>query len=171
MEDLGSNLFKCMKSSHQPTIIIDLVLFNSEYCRMEFHTKPIIVATDFSENALYALKASVDFLHIPQSRLVIVHVEDVKDNEQLHMANLKLDTYIKNFFKHNEPIPVPERVVISNASVYKGIVDYIQKMEPYMLVMGAKGSSNIRNLHIGSNTVHLLEKATCPVVVVPVSGT
>jgi len=94
---------------------------------MEFHTKLIIVATDFSENALYALKASVDFLHIP-----------------------------------------PERVVISNASVYKGIVDYIQKMEPYMLVMGAKGSSNIRNLHVGSNTVHLLEKATCPVVVVPI---
>jgi len=55
--------------------------------------------------------------------------------------------------------------------VYKAIDDYIHKMDPYMLVVGAKGSSNIRNLHIGSNTVHLLEKATCPVVVVPVSGT
>jgi nucleotide-binding universal stress UspA family protein len=75
----------------------------------------------------------------------------------------------KNFFKFNEPIPVPERVILSNASVYKAIVDYIQKMDPYMLVIGAKGSSNIRNLHVGSNTVHLLEKATCPVLVVPIS--
>jgi nucleotide-binding universal stress UspA family protein len=137
-------------------------------CNMEFHTKLILVATDFSENALHALKASIDFLHIPQSRLVVLHVEDVKDNEQLHLVNHKLDAYIKNFFKFNEPIPVPERVILSNASVYKAIVDYIQKMDPYMLVIGAKGSSNIRNLHIGSNTVHLLEKATCPVLVVPI---
>ncbi|MFZ9262103.1 MAG: universal stress protein [Chitinophagaceae bacterium] len=93
---------------------------------MEFHTKLILVATDFSENALHALKASIDFLHIPQSRLVVLHVEDVKDNEQLHLVNHKLDAYIKNFFKFNEPIPVPERVILSNASVYKAIVDYIQ---------------------------------------------
>lgn len=135
---------------------------------MEFHTKLIVLATDFSENALHALKASVDLLHIPQLRLVVVHVEDVKDDDQLHMINLKLDTYIKNFFKHNEPVPLPERVVISSSSVYKAIDDYILKMEPYMLVVGAKGSSTIRNLHLGSNTVHLLEKAACPVLVVPI---
>lgn len=135
---------------------------------MEFHTKLIVLATDFSENALHALKASVDLLHIPQSRLVVVHVEDVKDDDQLHMINLKLDTYIKNFFKHNEPVPLPERVVISSSSVYKAIDDYILKMEPYMLVVGAKGISNIRNLHLGSNTVHMLEKAVCPVLVVPI---
>lgn len=157
-----------MKSFVQPTIIIEWTLYYSEYCSMEFHTKLILVATDFSENALYALKASVDFLQIPQSRLVVVHVEDVKDNDQLHIVHLKLDTYIKNFFKHNEPVPVPERVVISSNSVYKAIVDYIIKMDPYMLVVGAKGSSNIRNLHIGSNTVHFLEKASCPVLVVPI---
>ena len=157
-----------MKSFVQPTIIIEWTLYFSEYCSMEFHTKLILVATDFSENALYALKASVDFLQIPQSRLVVVHVEDVKDNDQLHIVHLKLDTYIKNFFKHNEPVPVPERVVISSNSFYKAIVDYITKMDPYMLVVGAKGSSNIRNLHIGSNTVHFLEKASCPVLVVPI---
>jgi nucleotide-binding universal stress UspA family protein len=157
-----------MKSFVQPTIIIEWTLYFSEYCSMEFHTKLILVATDFSENALYALKASVDFLQIPQSRLVVIHVEDVKDNDQLHIVHLKLDTYIKNFFKHNEPVPVPERVVISSNSVYKAIVDYIIKMDPYMLVVGAKGSSNIRNLHIGSNTVHFLEKASCPVLVVPI---
>jgi nucleotide-binding universal stress UspA family protein len=157
-----------MKSFVQPTIIIEWTLYFSEYCSMEFHTKLILVATDFSENALYALKASIDFLQIPQSRLVVVHVEDVKDNDQLHIVHLKLDTYIKNFFKHNEPVPVPERVVISSNSVYKAIVDYITKMDPYMLVVGAKGSSNIRNLHIGSNTVHFLEKASCPVLVVPI---
>jgi nucleotide-binding universal stress UspA family protein len=157
-----------MKSFVQPTVIIEWTLYFSEYCSMEFHTKLILVATDFSENALYALKASIDFLQLPQSRLVVVHVEDVKDNDQLHIVHLKLDTYIKNFFKHNEPVPVPERVVISSNSVYKAIVDYITKMDPYMLVVGAKGSSNIRNLHIGSNTVHFLEKASCPVLVVPI---
>ena len=138
------------------------------FAQMQYHTKLIVVATDFSANALHALKASVDLLHIPQSRLVVIHVEEIKDDEQLHLLNHKLDTYLKNFFKHSEPIPVPERVIHSNASVYKGLLDYINKMDPYIIVMGAKGSSNIQHLYLGSNTIHLLEKSTCSVMVVPI---
>jgi nucleotide-binding universal stress UspA family protein len=136
---------------------------------MQYHTKLIVVATDFSANALHALKAAVDLLHIPQSRLVVMHVEEIKDDEQLHLLNHKLDAYVKNFFKHSEPIPVPERVIQSNASVYKGLLDYINKVDPYIIVMGAKGSSNIQHLHLGSNTIHLLEKSTCSVMVVPIT--
>lgn len=138
------------------------------FAPMQYHTKLIVVATDFSENALHALKASVDLLHIPQSRLVVIHVENVKDDDQLHMLNHKLDAYVRNFFKHNEPIPVPEKVIQSNISAYKGLLDYIQKMDPYILVVGAKGSSTIQHLHLGSNTIHLLEKSTCSVMVVPI---
>ena len=136
---------------------------------MQYHTKLIVVATDFSANALHALKATVDLLNIPQSRLVVIHVEEVKDEGQLHLLNHKLDAYVKNFFKHSEPIPVPERVIQSNTSVYKGLLDYIMKMDPFIIVMGAKGNSTIPNLHLGSNTIHLLEKSTCSVMVVPVS--
>lgn len=143
-------------------------MFVLHFAQMQYHTKLIVVATDFSANALHALKASVDLLHIPQSRLVVIHVEEVKDDEQLHLLNHKLDAYVKNFFKHNEPIPLPERVIQSNASVYKGLLDYINKMDPYIIVMGAKGSSNIQHLHLGSNTIHLLEKSTCSVMVVPI---
>lgn len=137
---------------------------------MLFHTKLVVIATDFSENALHALKASVDFLQIPKTRLVVVHVTDNTEEDHLHKLNLKLDTYIKNFFQHNEPAPLPERVILSNKIVYKAIEDYINKVEPYMVVVGAKGSSTIRGLHLGSNTIHLLEKSTCSVMVVPISS-
>jgi hypothetical protein len=135
---------------------------------MLFHTKLIVVATDFSENALHALKASVDFLQIPKTRLVVVHVTDNAEEDHLHQLNLKLDTYIKNFFQHNEPTPLPERVILSNKITYKAIEDYINKLEPYMLVVGAKGTAHIKNLHIGSTTHQLLEKSNCPVLVVPI---
>lgn len=59
---------------------------------MLFHTKLVVVATDFSENALHALKASVDFLQIPKTRLVVVHVTDNTEEDHLHQLNLKLDT-------------------------------------------------------------------------------
>lgn len=138
------------------------------FAYMQYHIKRIAVATDFSENALHALKTAVDLLYIPQSKLVLIHVDEANDDEKLQVLNHQLDDYIKNFFKYHEPVPVPERIILSNTSVYKALLDYIQKMDIFMLVMGMKGSSNIRNLHLGSNTIHLLEKAPCPVVVVPI---
>lgn len=145
-------------------------LYN-DLAAMLFHTKLIVVATDFSENALHALKASVDLLQIPKTRLVVVHVTDAADEDKLHLVNVKLDMYIKNFFEHNEPIPLPERVILSNSIPYKGMIDYINKVEPYMIVVGSKGSNKIKHVHVGSNTHLLLEKTNCPVMVVPVMET
>lgn len=135
---------------------------------MEFHTKLILVASDFSENALHALKASVDLLSIPKTRLVVLHVTDESGDDALHLNNLKLDTYIKNFFQHNEPVPVPERVILSNTIPYKAIIDYVNRIEPYLVVVGSKGKTSVKNVHVGSNTHQILEKAECPVLVVPI---
>ena len=120
---------------------------------MEFHTKLILVASDFSENALHALKASVDLLSIPKTRLVVLHVTDESGDDALHLNNLKLDTYIKNFFQHNEPVPVPERVILSNTIPYKAIIDYVNRIEPYLVVVGSKGKTSVKNVQIGRTHV------------------
>jgi len=36
-----------------------------------------------------------------------------------------------------------------------------------MVVVGQKGDSEIKHLAMGNITLHILEKATCPVLVVP----
>lgn len=148
---------------------------------MEFHTKLILHPTDFSENSAKALKVALDFLSIPQTRLVILHVlapnsfkgnntnGELKGEEKAWTESSfhEMDIFLKKCFGNNEPIPLPERIVQLNTSVYKGILDYIIKEDPYMVVIGQKGMSKLPNLQMGSNTKHLIEKTTCPILVVP----
>lgn len=148
---------------------------------MRFHTKIILHPTDFSANAAKALRATTDLLQIPQTRLIIYHVcehpifshpptsDDLIawQNEAILQASARMDTYIREFYGADEPMPLPEREIMVNSSAYKSVLDIAARMEPYMIVIGQKGTSTVKGLHMGSNSRHILEKAKCPVLVVP----
>jgi nucleotide-binding universal stress UspA family protein len=148
---------------------------------MNFHTKIILHPTDFSNNAANALEIATDFLHIPSSRLVILHVcelptilnnplaEDAvaMENEKIKEANEKMNKYISQCFGNQLPVPVPEKEIVLHGSPYKGIMDAINRIDPYMVVIGQKGHSKIKNLIMGSTAKHLIEKVHCPITVVP----
>ena len=148
---------------------------------MEFHTKIILHATDFSDNATKALQTAVELLAIPKTRLVIIHVGeepdftdnptaseiDKRNSDKKNEITEKMVQYIRNNLGSNEPTPVPEKIIRLHSTPYKDIIDYINKVEPYMVVLGQKGHSTIKHLSIGNTTQHIIEKAICPVVVVP----
>ena len=148
---------------------------------MEFHTKIILHPTDFSDNSATALGAALDILSIPKTRLVIFHVNESPsvlgnhnsvdlektESEKNNLAKVEMEQYLKKCFGNQEPIPVPERVVVTHSSVYKGVLDYINKLGPYMVVIGQKGVSKLPHLLMGSTAKHIVEKANCPVLVVP----
>lgn len=148
---------------------------------MKFHTKYILHATDFSKNASNALEIASEFLHIPSTRLIILHVCELPtilnnprakdpvemEAEKIKEAHEKMDKYIKQCFGNQEPVPVPEKEITLHSSTYKGILDAINRIDPYMVVIGQKGHSNIKDLIMGSTTKHLTEKVHCPLVIVP----
>jgi nucleotide-binding universal stress UspA family protein len=148
---------------------------------MNFHTKIILHATDFSNNAANALEVATDLLHIPSSRLVILHVCDLPtiinnpkaedavalETQRIKNANEKMDKYIKQCFGDQELRPVPEKEIVLHSSPYKGILDAINRIDPYMVVIGQKGYSKIKDLIMGSTAKHLIEKVHCPITVVP----
>jgi hypothetical protein len=82
-------------------------------------------------------------------------------------ASIEMDSFLKKCFGSTMPVPLPEKIIQLQNSVYKGILDYIVKEDPYMVVIGQKGNSKLPNLHLGSNAKHLIEKSTCPILVVP----
>jgi nucleotide-binding universal stress UspA family protein len=126
---------------------------------MEFHTKIILHPTDFSDNSAKALHIAAELLEIPKTRLVVIHVgelPDVSDNptaEEINKRNKekenelteKMVQYLRNNFGSNQPIPVPEKIIRLHSSPYKDIIDYINKIEPYMVVVGQKGHSAIKH--------------------------
>lgn len=149
---------------------------------MEFHDKIILHPTDFSDNAAHALKMATDLLKMPNTRLMVLHiceyplapghqsVEDLekKVSEKRKEAADKMEAYLKKHFGKSEPIPVPERDIEMSGLAYKGILDVIDRIGPYMVVVGQKGNTTIPTVQIGSTTKHLIEKANCPVLVVSV---
>ena len=67
----------------------------------------------------------------------------------------------------NIKMPVPEKEIVLHSSPYKGILDAINRIDPYMVVIGQKGYSKIKDLIMGSTAKHLIEKVHCPITVVP----
>ncbi len=148
---------------------------------MKFHTKIILHPTDFSVNAAKALRFATDFLLIPKTRLIIYHVCELPfftkpptadelaswQHESMQMASDNMQAYLKACFGEEEPIPLPEREIAVNGSAYKSILDMINRLEPYLVVMGQKGKTAIHGSAIGSNSRHILEKSACPVLLVP----
>jgi nucleotide-binding universal stress UspA family protein len=148
---------------------------------MKFHTKIILHPTDFSPNSANALEVATDLLHIPSSRLVLLHVcelptilnnpmaEDAVEMERgrIKEAKEKMKAYLLSSFGNQLPIPVPEEEIVMHTSTYKGIMDAIARIDPYMVVIGQKGHSKIKDLIMGSTAKHLTEKVHCPLVIVP----
>jgi len=159
-------------------------VFVFSFGAMEFHTKIILHPTDFSENAANALHKAAEFLAIPKTRLVIINVGELPDfndnpsadeiekriSEKKNELTERMVQYLRNNFGTNQPIPVPEKIIRLHSTPYKDIIDYIIKIEPYMVVVGQKGESTIKHLAMGNTTLHILEKAICPVLVVPSFG-
>ena len=92
---------------------------------------------------------------------------EIKVSEKRKEAADLMEGYIKKCFGNTEPIPVPEREVEMNASASKGILDVIDRIGPYMVVVGQKGNAKVPHILMGSTTKHLIEKSDCPVLVVP----
>jgi nucleotide-binding universal stress UspA family protein len=148
---------------------------------MKFHNKVILHPTDFSANAAKALRFATDFLLIPKTRLIIYHVCELPffskppsadelakwQHESMQLASDNMQAYLRACFGEEEPIPLPEREIAVNGSAYKSILDMINRIEPYLVVMGQKGKTAIHGSAIGSNSRHILEKSACPVLLVP----
>lgn len=148
---------------------------------MKYHTKIILHPTDFSTNAANALEVAADLLHIPSTRLVVLHICELPnvinnpmavdpialEKEKIKEANEKMEKYLKQCFGNQEPVPQPEKEIVFHSSTYKGILDTINRIDPYMAVIGQKGHSKIKNLIMGSTAKHLIEKVHCPLVTVP----
>lgn len=148
---------------------------------MKLHNKIILHPTDFSDNAAKALKFSLDLMDIPTTRILIMNVIELPKGEIEHggkdavetadereaIVMRQMDQYILRCFGTLAVVPVPDREIVQSSSAYKGILDTIARLDPYMVVMGQKGTTTIKNVVMGSNTAKLIEKSPCPVLVVP----
>ncbi len=56
---------------------------------------------------------------------------------------------------------------VENKSVIKGIISVAEEWHAYLIVIGMKGGSALREMIMGSTTKHIIEKAPCPILSIP----
>jgi nucleotide-binding universal stress UspA family protein len=140
--------------------------------------KTIIIPTDFSPtatNAMHygidmakAINASIILLHVYQvpvsytdTPIVLVSVEELKKEAEQKLE--KLHKEVEHLTSGTIKIYTEARL----GNIADEIENLCEKVKPFAVVMGSKGSSGIEKILFGSTTLTAIRHLTWPVICVP----
>jgi multidrug efflux pump subunit AcrB/nucleotide-binding universal stress UspA family protein len=143
-----------------------------------FHTRTILVPTDFSEIANVALKYAKEFARVLGSRLTVMHAQSFeppvyftskqleelsKEFEQSRQTTLeKLNDYVKE----NIEDEFSKETLVVEEEPASAVLKTAQEFEADLIVMGTHGHGKIESLLLGSVAEGVLREAACPVLTV-----
>lgn len=145
--------------------------------------KKIILPTDFSDNSYNAISYAMNLLKDEEATFYIVNtytpaiyqteyllhspgqigLGDIYQSESINQLE-KLQKRLKKQFKN------PKHTLITH-SAFNILVDEVSAMvaneEADMVIMGTQGATGAKEIFLGTHTVHVIKKATCPVIAIP----
>ncbi|AEH61198.1 UspA domain protein [Methanosalsum zhilinae DSM 4017] len=130
--------------------------------------KKIVIATDGSDNSKYAVETGIKIAGSMGASVDAVHVihaawETEVDSELRDEAE-KIVGYVEE--KGNkENVSVEGVILIGNPA--EMLIDYAQKKDADLIVMGTKGMSGIKRFMLGSVAENVVRHSKKPVMVVP----
>jgi len=145
--------------------------------------RKIIIPTDFSENAMNAIKYALELFKYDRSQFIVLHAyaDDVYENT-LEMSREFFEEYkekVKEASDRGLQKVVKEMLEISPnpkheynfVSVFASLVDatndLADKENMDLIVMGTKGKTDQRDITFGSETLQVIKYVKCPVLAVP----
>lgn len=139
--------------------------------------KRILVPTDFSEHAGYALKVASQIAKKNNGEIFLLHMLDLPSQANDVMGPGSDVPEIMFFMQkarerfeeikqspHLEGIPVTEAVQFERA--FEGIIQSSKKHNIDLIVMGSHGASGFQEMFIGSNTEKVVRTSDVPVLVI-----
>lgn len=145
--------------------------------------KKVLLPTDFSENAYNAIRYAqelykdeaclfyllhtysppINYVEYTSLSAEYIDLEDFYYSKVLGQLNALKKT-LEESFKN----PLHQ---FRAKAVFNTLVDEVLKMVEeegiHLIIMGTKGATGAKELLFGSNTVHLIKKAKCPVIAIP----
>ncbi len=143
--------------------------------------KTILFATDYSKNAVTAIKYAHGLSSKLGANLLVIHIYslpmmlglefdifyDELGKTTLKKHNTKLKRFCKKYLgKDLDGINV-QTEAFENLSVSQGILAKADEHKAFMIVIGMKKESAIKELFMGDTSMSLIEKAPCPVLLIP----
>lgn len=140
--------------------------------------KKILVPTDFSECAGYALNQAKYMAGLWNAELHIFHVtaldtawqEDAEVNKVIYESNLAVVQEVERQLSVLRESLTKEGHTVITGFDHDNLIDrletYTEQHSIDLIVMGTHGISGVREWIIGSNTQKLLRKVNCPVLAI-----
>ncbi len=144
--------------------------------------KHILCPTDMRERAYVALKKAVQIAHQFDSKITMLHVHDeFMDKKEREMLRVSVDK-MKEKFAHIAIESKEEMKEIIKTFHAENIhIDYLlrggkveteipksaEEIGADLIVICTDGRDNIKDFISGTITEHVINKASCPVLVVP----
>lgn len=141
--------------------------------------KKILVPTDFSDQAEYALKVAAQLARKFDSEIYLLHmlelplqlIDPVQGSnthnlpESIFFMKLAHQRFAKLMAKpFLKDIKIKETVMFHQA--FEGIKEVSEERECDLIVMGSHGASGLKEMFIGSNTEKVVRSSTIPVLVI-----
>ncbi len=138
----------------------------------------ILVPTDFSNNALKAITYASEIAQKSGAVIYLLHVIE----PTINMASMQADSSREEVVKERSELLVvshkaltdifPDVKVIkhlSGGTPVASILNYAEKEEMDLIVMGTTGASGLKEFFMGSIAAGVIGKTKIPVLTVPVS--
>lgn len=144
--------------------------------------KTILVPTDFSENATKALDYTIEIAKKEPIKIILLHafranyptdyrylaydvITDTSDTAKKE-SDERLNDFSKKITLHEE-INIDFECLSKENFAVDAILETIKEKKVDLIIMGTKGSGGLKQAILGSIAARVLEKAPCPVIVIP----
>lgn len=139
--------------------------------------KTILVPTDFSKHAEYALKVAAQVAKRNNGKVILLHMLELQQtgNDAITTAH---DIPELMFFKNaavnklDELVDSPYLEGIEVASIvqfhmaFNGIIENAEKHNADLIIMGSHGASGFQEMFIGSNAEKVVRNSSIPVLII-----
>lgn len=145
--------------------------------------KTILVPTDFSETAENALLAAIGIAREQHAAIVLINTWEIPlpatdipfpaqylDEEIRTAQTISTEKLIQLVTKVKAAGIKQCEAVSRRGNMVTIITETAESTNADMIVMGTNGSKGLKSILISSNTVKIIRKASCPVLVVPVDA-
>jgi nucleotide-binding universal stress UspA family protein len=153
----------------------------NETVHRESRFKNILFCTDFSESSDLAFELAIDAtIRRPGCKLVILHVVPEVDAQfwRAYLYELEnvdsearktIDDKIAAAYLARVPEGMDVKVEVRGGSEAAEILDFAEKEQSDLIVIGRHGHSGIHKAFFGSVAEKIVRKARCAVLVVPLA--
>ncbi len=124
----------------------------------------VIIPVDFSETALNAARFTASMMAGIKDTLVVLYhnyeTEDDRDIVTNFMETLKKDLMLRGD-------SIVEYRIEMGGDLVENLAKVTESLEATLIVMGITSKSALEQIIIGSNTLKMVDRGICPVLIIP----